>query len=251
MEAPRFFLRGIIGLLSFGALILPGSSTAADLKPGDKAPSFQLPGSDGKIYQLEDFLGEKAVVLAWFPKAFTGGCTAECKSIKSSGEVLRQFDVAYFTASCDTPELNREFAESLELDFPILSDPDKEVAQAYGVVNEDRRLPYRWTFFILPDGTIAEIDKDVKTRDHGKHIAGKLRELGISPREATSESAVNELSREEERYGWKLLFNGKDYDGWKNNNGKPIASQVEEESLVPYQSGGYVMVHKEQFGIFF
>ena len=93
-------------------------------------------GSDGKTYSLDQYKGKKAVVLDWFPKAFTGGCTAECKSFAREQRRLKPLNVAYFTASVDTPELNKKFAESLELDYPILSDPDKTVAKAYGVVHD-------------------------------------------------------------------------------------------------------------------
>ena len=117
-----------------------GRAAAAELKAGDKAPDFTLPGSDGKTYHLADFHGKQAVVLAWFPKAFTPGCTAECKSFRASGDALRKFEAAYFTASRDTAEKNRKFAESLAVDYPILSDPAGDVAGAYGVIG---RVPAR------------------------------------------------------------------------------------------------------------
>jgi len=60
-----------------------------DLKPGDLAPDFTLPASDGRTYQLSSFRGRQAVVVAWFPKAFTGGCTSECRSLGASQAVLR------------------------------------------------------------------------------------------------------------------------------------------------------------------
>lgn len=63
----RFFLPWLI------TMVLPGGGLAAELKPGDPAPSFALQGSDGKMHRLKDYVGKKAVVLAWFPKAFTGG----------------------------------------------------------------------------------------------------------------------------------------------------------------------------------
>ena len=125
---------------------------AEALKARDPAPDFSLPGTDGKTYKLSDFKGKKVVVLAWFPKAFTGGCTAECKSLRSSGEEIRKFDVAYFTASCDTPEVNKKFAESLQLDYPILSDPTRETAKAYRVVSGEGKNAARWTFYIGKDG---------------------------------------------------------------------------------------------------
>ena len=107
------------------AALFGNSTFAADLKPGDPAPNFSMTGSDGKTHSLAGYKGKQAVVIAWFPKAFTGGCTAECKSMRENGEAIRKFDVAYFTASCDTPEKNNEFADSLGLDYPILSRPDQ------------------------------------------------------------------------------------------------------------------------------
>jgi thioredoxin-dependent peroxiredoxin len=88
--------------------------------------------------------------------------------------------VAYFAASCDQPDVNKKFAESLELDYPILSDPGQETAKAYGVVTAERKLPQRWTFFIGKDGTILHIDKSVKTGTHGADIASRLKELGVA-----------------------------------------------------------------------
>jgi len=152
---------------------------AAAPKVGDKAPDFKLQGSDGKEYSLAQFAGKKPVIIAWFPKAFTGGCTAECKSMKENGNDIRQFDVAYFTASVDDAETNKKFAESLSLDFPILSDPTKKTAEAYGVVHDDRKVPERWTFYIGADGTIKAVDQKVNSKEHGKDLAKQLEALGV------------------------------------------------------------------------
>lgn len=168
-----------VGLMTF-VLLTPSLILAAEApKVGDKAPDFKLQASDGKTYELSQFKGEKAVVIAWFPKAFTGGCTAECKSMRENGEKLRELNVAYFAASVDPVQLNTDFAKSLELDYPILSDPTKKTAEAYGVLNE-RGVSTRWTFYIDKEGVIRHIDKKVNTKEHGKDIAAKLKELGIA-----------------------------------------------------------------------
>ena len=163
------------------AMLIAGANLALaeDLKAGDAAPDFSLKGTDGKTHALKDYKGKQVVVVAWFPKAKTGGCTKECKSLKESGKALKAFDVAYFTASCDTPEFNKEFATELALDYPILSDPTKDVAKAYGVVHPGRDLPERWTFYIGTDGKLLHVDKENNTDGHGAEIAAKLKELGV------------------------------------------------------------------------
>lgn len=88
--------------------------------------------------------------------------------------------MAYFTASVDTPETNKQFAESLGLDYPVLSDPGKQVARAYGVVSGDKAYASRWTFYIGRDGKILYIDKQVSPASHGRDVVERLKVLGIS-----------------------------------------------------------------------
>jgi thioredoxin-dependent peroxiredoxin len=154
---------------------------AAPLKVGDTAPDFSLQGTDGKTHKLSDYKGKQAVVVAWYPKALTGGCTKECKSLKDSGAELRKYDAAYFAASVDNPELNKQFSDKLELDFPLLSDPSKKTAEAYGVLNE-RGMANRWTFYIDKNGKVAHIDQQVNPENYGTTVAGKLKDLGVSER---------------------------------------------------------------------
>ena len=85
----------------------------------------------------------------------------------------------YFTASCDTVALNTKFAKSLDLDYPILSDPQRNVARAYNGVKDKRKFPFRWTFYIGGDGKILHIDKKVNSANHGRDVAKKLKELGV------------------------------------------------------------------------
>lgn len=160
------------------SLMVSAGDALGELNVGDAAPSFSLVGSDGKTYSNEDFNGEKMIVIAWFPKAFTGGCTKECKSLRDSGELLRQYQVAYFTASVDTVEKNADFARSLQLDYPILSDPSKTLATQLGCLN-GRGMSNRWTYYISKDNKILFIDKKVKADGHAKAIAKKLDELGV------------------------------------------------------------------------
>lgn len=161
--------------------VMTSAVSAAELKVGDQAPDFTMTGSDGKTYTLSELNKQgKAVVVAWFPRAFTGGCTKECQSFKSDGAKMRDYNVAYFTASNDPADKNKAFAESLGADYPILSDPDSSVSKKYGVLNDKGTAAQRWTFYIGPDGKILAIDKSVKTETHGADVAGKLGQLGVA-----------------------------------------------------------------------
>ena len=164
------------------ALALGGQAMAEELKVGDKAPNFELQASDGKTYKLSDFTGKRAVVLAWFPAAFTQGCTIECKSLAEHGADIKKYDVAYFMASVDPLEGekgNKAFAEAHKADFPLLSDPTKKTAEAYGVLNA-RGVANRWTFYVDKAGTITYIDKAVKPATSAEDMAAKLGELKVA-----------------------------------------------------------------------
>lgn len=87
--------------------------------------------------------------------------------------------MTYFTASCDSVKDNTAFAKKLELDYPILSDPEKNVARQFGVVSAIRPFPQRWTYVIGLDGKVLHVDKKVKAGDHGKDIVARLEELKI------------------------------------------------------------------------
>ena len=93
--------------------------------------------------------------------------------------MLRQFKVKYFAASCDDVETNTKFAESLDLDFPILSDPSCEVARAYGVVSGDGKYPSRHTFYVAEGGNLLLVDREVKPSTAGEDVGAHLAELNI------------------------------------------------------------------------
>ena len=166
-----------IALLGGGAVL----ARAADLKVGDPAPDFQLQATDGKTYTLADFKGKQAVVLAWFPKAYTRGCTIECKSLAEHGDMIKKYQVTYFMISVDPLEQNQGFAAQEHADFPLLSDPTKATAAAYGVLNAGG-VANRWTFYIDKDGRIAAIDKAVRPETSAEDMAARLGTLHVPPR---------------------------------------------------------------------
>jgi thioredoxin-dependent peroxiredoxin len=91
---------------------------------------------------------------------------------------LQRFNVRYFGASVDSAETNARFAQSLGITYPILSDPSKSVARAYGVLGASGYAS-RWTFYIGADGRIVDIDMHVHAASHGRDIVAKLTELGM------------------------------------------------------------------------
>jgi thioredoxin-dependent peroxiredoxin len=188
-----------VGLAAALAVSVTAQTPAptTELKVGDAAPDFSLQASDGKTYKLSDFKGKKAVVIAWFPKAFTQGCTIECKSLAENGTKIRMYDVAYFMASVDNVEDNTKFAKATsvsltprgggpatvvdkkEADFPLLADPTKEVAGKYGVLNQ-AGLANRWTFYIDKAGKISYIEKTVRPATSAEDMIAKLGELKVT-----------------------------------------------------------------------
>jgi thioredoxin-dependent peroxiredoxin len=173
----------LFALAAIGAA-LGAQTPAPELKVGDPAPDFSLQASDGHTYKLSDFKGKQAVVLAWFPKAFTQGCTIECKSLAEHGDMIKKYQAKYFMASVDPVEGeqgNKAFAEAHNADFPLLSDPTKKTAEAYGVLGQ-RGVANRWTFYIGKDGKILAVDKNVKPATSAEDMAAKLGELNVPTR---------------------------------------------------------------------
>ena len=193
-------MRALVAMGLAAALVAGVMAQApTELKVGDMAPDFTLQGTDGKTHKLSEYRGKQAVVVAWFPKAFTQGCTIECKSLAENGDRIRKFDVAYFMASTDPLEDNIRFAkatsvmlqgrggestvvEKKEADFPMLSDPDKTVATRYGVLNAERGFANRWTFYIDKNGRIASIDKAVRPATSAEDMLAKLTDIKVAAR---------------------------------------------------------------------
>jgi len=162
-------------------VLLAPALLAGDLKVGDPAPDFSLPASDGNTYSLSDFKGRQGVIIAWFPMAYTSGCTVECRSLAQKGHLIREYDVSYFMASVDPLEKNTGFARQSGADFPLLSDTGKEIADAYGVLNAGG-VASRTTFYIDAAGIITKIDTAVRPETAAEDMATTLGELGFARR---------------------------------------------------------------------
>ncbi|QTH64846.1 peroxiredoxin [Psychrosphaera ytuae] len=170
-------VKSLLSTIALSATLLFSGAASADLKVGDMAPDFSMVGSDGKTYSLSDYKGNKAVVLAWFPKAFTSGCTIECKSLAENGHLLKNFNAQYFMASTDDVSDNTLFAQETKADFPLLSDPEGEVADAYDV--SFMGYAKRHTFYIDKTGKIVMIDKNVRPATSAEDMAKYMKMLGF------------------------------------------------------------------------
>jgi len=105
------------------------------LKAGDRAPDFALEDQNGEVVRLSDYKGKK-LLLYFYPKADTPGCTTQACSIRDSSADLTKRDVAALGISPDMPKAQKKFDDKYGLDFPLLSDPDHKVADAYGAWGE-------------------------------------------------------------------------------------------------------------------
>ncbi|SHG33031.1 peroxiredoxin Q/BCP [Salegentibacter echinorum] len=145
------------------------------LEVGDKAPEFSVSDQDGNTVKLSDFKGKK-LVLFFYPKASTPGCTAEACNLRDNWKIFEEKGYAILGVSADTQRKQTYFKNKYELPFPLLADEDKEVINAYGVwgakkfMGKEYEGIHRTTFIIDEEGKIEEVIKKVKTKDHSNQI---------------------------------------------------------------------------------
>ena len=147
------------------------------LKIGDTAPDFSLLDEHGLPVSLRDFRGKKVVVLYFYPKDFTPGCTDEACSFRDNYKPYQDKDAVVIGISLDSVESHSKFSEKFNLPFAILSDKSKEVAKAYGVLGIGGFLAKRVTFIINKDGKITHIFPKVDVKQHSEEVLKALEEL--------------------------------------------------------------------------
>lgn len=150
------------------------------LSAGDKAPEFQLNDSAGMTHNLSDYHGQ-AIVLYFYPKDDTPGCTKEACAFRDSYQDFKDAGVEVIGISPDTEKSHTKFSEKYDLPFTLLSDPDHKICDAYGVwgvkKNYGREYEgvYRTTFIISPNGDIKRVFKNVKPSDHVDEVLAEVR----------------------------------------------------------------------------
>jgi thioredoxin-dependent peroxiredoxin len=145
------------------------------LKKGDKAPKFSGVDQDGTSHKLADYYGKKLVVF-FYPKANTPGCTAEACDLRDNFELFQSNNYAILGVSADSQKDQGKFKNKFEFPFPLLADEDKSVIQAFGVWGPKKFMGreydgiHRTTFIIDENGLIDEVISDVKTKEHASQI---------------------------------------------------------------------------------
>lgn len=150
---------------------------AENLNIGSPAPDFRLQDSDGNNYSLSSYKEKNPVIIYFYPKAGTPGCTKQACGIRDSFSKFKENEIMVFGISVDSKESIKDFINDNYLNFPLLSDEDKEVSKAYGVLN-NIGLDSRITFILDKQGNIAKILRDVDVETHADdvfNIAVKLK----------------------------------------------------------------------------
>ena len=161
---------GIISMLGLGA-------AAADVAEGMKAPAFAAKDQSGKTVKLSDFAGRKNVVLYFYPKDDTPGCTKEACSLRDGHGAILAAGAVVLGVSADDEASHKAFAEKYTLPFSLLADPQGTIIEAYGVKRPMVTFAKRVTFVIDKQGTVRKVFTDVDTAGHDRQVLEVLKTL--------------------------------------------------------------------------
>jgi thioredoxin-dependent peroxiredoxin len=164
-------------LLTATAIIFSATTAPAAIpKAGDDAPSFEGKDQNGKDFKLGDLVGKKIVLLYFYPKDFTGGCTKEACSFRDGFEDFAANNVEIVGVSFDSADSHLQFIAKYKLNFTLLADTDGKIADTYGVRMEGRNMARRVSFLIGLDGKIVHVtntgNPDIHLAEMKEAIAG-------------------------------------------------------------------------------
>jgi len=167
-----------IVVLLLALAMTPVAAFAADMpKVGDKAPDFSVPASDGTTLHLKDVIGKGNIILYFYPKDDTPGCTKEACGIRDTFDEFKGLKATVFGVSFDTVESHKNFIAKYKLPFVLLADTDKSVAKLYGVADNSSRFASRATFVIDKTGKIVFVDPKVNPATHAAELRTVLKGL--------------------------------------------------------------------------
>ena len=153
-----------------------------EIKAGQKAPSFTLLDQNGTKHSLKDEVGNW-VLLYFYPRDNTPGCTVEAKAIRDEWKKFRKFNCTVFGVSTDSVESHKKFADKQSLPFTLLADTEKKVVEKYGVWQQKKFMGkefmgiVRMSFLIDPEGNIAKVYPKVKPARHAEEVLEDLKRL--------------------------------------------------------------------------
>lgn len=165
----RYNLLFIVLLILSFAVIQNCGGNADNLVVGNPAPDFTLQDSEGNNYSLSNYKEKNPVIIYFYPKAGTPGCTKQACGIRDSFSKFKENEIVVLGISVDSKESIKDFINDNELNFPLLSDEEKDVSKAYGVLN-NIGLDSRITFIVDKQGNIAEILRDVDVETHADDV---------------------------------------------------------------------------------
>ncbi|MFC1729197.1 peroxiredoxin [candidate division KSB1 bacterium] len=175
----------IAALIVLSSAVQPASAQQKPELPvriGDKAPLFSAKTFGDEEIRLEDFIGEKNVVLYFYPKDDTPGCTTEACSFRDNMEQITSLNTVVLGVSVDDVSSHEDFKEKYELNFPLVSDADQKIVKMYGVARESRNdtiFANRVTFLIDKKGIIRHIWNPVKVEGHTEDVLKRIQELKL------------------------------------------------------------------------
>lgn len=175
MNQPLVICLGLLAALLFSFPTWAGTM----LQAGDMAPDFMLADGEGKMRQASEWRG-RWLVLYFYPRDDTPGCTAEAKAFNASLPELAALKAQIVGVSVDDADSHRAFAARLGLSFPLLADTNGKVSRRYGALNDFAIVKFakRHTFLIAPDGRIVKIYRDVDPTRHAEEIIAELKRAG-------------------------------------------------------------------------
>ncbi len=152
-------------------------------KIGDKAPDFRTLDAEGKSWQLSALRGEKNIVLTFFPKCFTGGCTNHLSSLRDHQKEFDATNTQILAISVDPAGGEKgqlAFVKQWGLTFPLIPDISRQLGKQFGAIQNDDELAARMSILLDKAGVVRWIDTDVHVQTHGADVLAKIKELGIT-----------------------------------------------------------------------
>lgn len=174
----QIFTSSVMSSLTALTCLAACAADSSDLKEGQKAPAIQALDQNGKTIKLSDYAGKSIVVLYFYPKDDTPGCTKEACTLRDGHAALKIAGAVVLGVSSDDVKSHEAFAAKYHLPFSLLADPDKAIINAYGVKMFGLNYAKRITFVIDRQGVIRKIFQDVKPAGHDQEVLAAVKNLG-------------------------------------------------------------------------